>query len=560
MMRGQLRQFSPAMLLVISCFLGSAFSIDTSSWVGAEYQPARSSNQDWLYHWDSYKEEVAREIPMIKQALSFTAFRVFLHSAIYFASPERLMSTMDEFLEICQRSGIRVGFVFFDDCWSHEGLDLQKPCQPTKGLHNHCWMASPQDAERLNGVDHFKPYVQEVVRRFQGDSRVLWWEIFNEPHVTDPYPQGNFSEALRAAAFGWAKALSEKPVISCWNEADDTARGINTSNAYTELNDAHQYAQPWNGISNAVFKNDTGKMKGGLVTEAGARWYQGTNSDAGSPLTLVDWLTKLRKNPAAKFVPGVMIDWEVMVSNSNTRWHWGGQAQDQEPAIPWHQHLFPDGSPVSYTEAAAIRRYITGKDEFLYFNDFLNHVPNPGSAERFLRLDAPFRPELTLKDGLVEMALWPDTAATVRLKLRHSAEDSYEIALDADKKTLSLSRGGKVRASFNVSSLDCGLLSGGMKELKGAWNLLRALVDGNRVQVWLNPMYPDVFPETLPVPSGPRVPIRAMPPRIDFEDPEPLKEGGLEVTAEGGGFLDYFSVLPPVLYGSDWPGRGVLYS
>lgn len=38
----------------------------------------------------------------------------------------------DEFLEICQRSGIRVGFVFFDDCWSHEGLDLQKPCQPTK--------------------------------------------------------------------------------------------------------------------------------------------------------------------------------------------------------------------------------------------------------------------------------------------------------------------------------------------------------------------------------------------------------------------------------------------
>ena len=76
-------------------------------------------------------------------------------------------------------------------------------------------------------------------------------------------------------------------------------------------NDAHQYAQPWNGISNAVFKNDTGKMKGGLVTEAGARWYQGTNSDAGSPLTLIDWLTKLRKNPAAKFVPGVMIDWEA---------------------------------------------------------------------------------------------------------------------------------------------------------------------------------------------------------------------------------------------------------
>jgi hypothetical protein len=51
-----------------------------------------------------------------------------------------------------------------------------------------------------------------------------------------------------------------------------------------------------------------------------------------------------------------MIDWEVMVSNSNTRWSWANDLGGVEPVIPWHQHVFPDGSPVSYTEAAAIRR------------------------------------------------------------------------------------------------------------------------------------------------------------------------------------------------------------
>jgi hypothetical protein len=67
---------------------------------------------------------------------------------------------------------------------------------------------------------------------------------------------------------------------------------------------------PWGATNNNVFKNSTERMRGGFVTEAGARWFQ-SQSDFGNPLTVVDWLTKLRANPEATFVPGVMIDWEV---------------------------------------------------------------------------------------------------------------------------------------------------------------------------------------------------------------------------------------------------------
>mmetsp|Transcript_65223 Transcript_65223/g.129054 ORF Transcript_65223/g.129054 Transcript_65223/m.129054 type:complete len:147 (-) Transcript_65223:53-493(-) len=66
--------------------------------------------------------------------------------------------------------------------------------------------------------------------------------------------------------------------------------------------------------------------------------------------------TTLVKAPVTPppFVPGVMMQWEMLVGHSMTRWHWGSAEGTAEPAIPWDAHMFPDGTPVSYTEAAAV--------------------------------------------------------------------------------------------------------------------------------------------------------------------------------------------------------------
>ena len=305
---------------------------DTSSWVGAEYTPWRASNELWWHEYESYKPDLARELPHIKKVLGFTALRVWLHSLLYFHDAAQLKASMADFLATAASHELRVGFVFFDDCWHHAGANLSAPCVPRKGLHNGCWMASPQDSERTS-VERFKPFVTDVVSTFKDDARVLWWEVYNEPKRSD-----NFSLALRAAAYAWAKAAKpSQPVAACWDD----------SNA-TDLVDHHQYTLPW-GAANPVF-SDPGK--GGFVTEAGARWYQRTSFDAGSPLTVINWLQALKAARSTPFVPGVMIDWEVMTGHSQTRWHWGDPEGAAEPPIPWHSHLFPDGSPVSYTEAA----------------------------------------------------------------------------------------------------------------------------------------------------------------------------------------------------------------
>lgn len=575
----------PAMAFVRALFLALCFAackvrsdvnvddgiIDTEGWIGAEYQPSRSSNAGWWANFDAYAAGIARELRQTQRALGFTAIRVFLHSMLYRADPSGLLDKIDRFLTIAKDSGMGVGFVFFDDCWSHSGFNLSDPCQPRKGVHNGCWMASPQDWERtvnpetdLNKtVAGFENYVKDTVSRFRGDPRVLWWEIFNEPHLPpSKFPQGDFSQALRHAAYGWATAAEpSQPVLSCWDENTDT-----------QLVDHHQYASHWGLAKNGVFVNKSGSMRGGLVTEAGARWYQGQPTDSGSPLTVIDWLSRLRAlGDSAPFVPGAMLAWEVMVSNSNTRWHWGDPEGTPEPSIPWHQHVFPDGTPVSYTEAAAIRRYVTGDASNIWFlEDFLGGDTNMDSAELFRTLKAGGGsfdasvdpgPNTTCCPSLFEASVRPaDNKTIIRLDLclaRAETAGSYSVIIDAAARTLVLAdSSGRSLQSFNVSSVENGLVV-------GAWNMLRVRVakpaesdepDNERVQVWINPTFGDVFPNGPHLPGGSLKRIVPMPPRIDTVARAPSSgqsaSACASVSAEQGSVdLDYLSILPPTLYG-----------
>ena len=94
--------------------------------------------------------------------------------------------------------------------------------------------------------------------------------------------------------------------------------------------DTHEYSVP--NDRSPVFSNP---HKGGIVTEAGARFFQHTH-DYGTPMAWLHWLSSIREHQSqAPFAPGVMLSWEVMVGHSNTRWHWTSKPGDPEPAIPW---------------------------------------------------------------------------------------------------------------------------------------------------------------------------------------------------------------------------------
>ena len=331
---------------------------DTAQLVGGEYTPSGASNNLWLAFYPRYRAQVASDLRSYRARLGVTALRLFLHSLLW-ENATALLANLDDFLSLAAGSGMRVGLVFFDSDWAASGASTVVECEPTPGVHNSCWMQSPQAAQRTSPVGSFEPYVSGVVSRFAADARVAWFEVYNEPNMDDP-----FVAALRAAAYGWAKAQAPlAPVISCW---DFNAAGV------SDYADIHKYDTAFLQWRAAAYANASA---GALFTEAGCRNFQAPHAgDAGSPLAVIRFLETLRlrrDGGLEPYVPGALLAWELAVGNSNTRWHWGSLPGTPEPAIPWCGWLWPGGTPVSYTEAAALRRYTTGEDDFIFLDHFM---------------------------------------------------------------------------------------------------------------------------------------------------------------------------------------------
>ena len=294
------------LLLLLASAAFTSGRVDTSSWVGTAYTPAGASNTMWWPWYAHYITSIDRELSAAARHLGMNTLRVFLHPKVYEANSSGLMSAVDAFLTQATTHGFTTGLVLFDSCWNTDGSNVSAECVPIPGKHNGCWFEGPEEADKTS-VERFRPYTEDTVRRFGRDSRVRWIEIYNEPRA----PRLDFVMALRDAAYGWALALQPSvPIISCWDDNNDT-----------QILDHHQYdvafSSSWQPALYASLE------KGSVITEGGSRWYQPPFlGDYGSPLTVVNFLQALRAEHAGgalPFVPGAILNWELMVGNTNTR-------------------------------------------------------------------------------------------------------------------------------------------------------------------------------------------------------------------------------------------------
>ncbi len=458
----------------------------TAGWVGSNYTPAYCVNQVQMWH-EFRPEVIDRELAAAKRWFGITTLRVYLHDIPYVAEKDVFLANIENFLRICARHDIRPGFVFFDDCHRHDGITLES-LPPVKGWHNGRWAACPQDRDRKpENMPRFKSYVQDVIRAHADDRRVLWWEIFNEPHL-----RSKFSADLRLAAYGWAKEVAPiQPVLSCWDD-----------NPATDIVDAHNYA--------AIFSRwdrqaDLNPAKGAVFTEAGARWYAPRPSN-GEPCEVVHWLTTRKE--AGKYVPGVYLCWELMVGNSNCRWYWGTEPNTPEPTVPWCGLMWPDATPVSFAEAESVRRYVTGKRRALFFDDFQTVPPLPPRPGWTAYGDPRQRDSGVQKlRGSMKLiagdTAWSDYALEARVMLDgtggnaglvfrandpgpgHDQLHGYYIGFDTEKLYLGKMDGAwRPLAAFDLSQIEC-------RVVPGVWNQIRVIVKGPRIRVWFNRMHHD---------------------------------------------------------------------
>ena len=166
-----------------------------------------------------------------------------------------------------------------------------------------------------------------------------------------------YSAELRKLGYKWIKEIEPiQPVICCWDDSPET-----------DIVDAHNYGNRFAAWDKQA---DLNPAKGTVFTEAGARWYAPRPSN-GEPVEVIHWLQGRRD--AGKYVPGVYLCWELMVGNSNCRFHWRDNGfksgkPNAEPEIPWCGMLWPDATPVALAEMHACLQYATEKSPALFFD------------------------------------------------------------------------------------------------------------------------------------------------------------------------------------------------
>jgi len=231
----------PALIFVVSILLVASTSLlaETSRWteekartwygqqpwlVGSNYIPADAINQLEMWQAPTFDPgEIDKELGWAED-VGMNTMRVFLHDLVWQESPTGFKQRIDQFLEISSRHHIKPLFVLFDSCWDlNPKLGLQHP--PVPGVHNSGWVQSPGAAALKDPAqqERLKAYVVGVVGAFANDSRVLGWDVWNEPSNTNDGSyrkqelknKAQFVEEMLPKVFSWARqAHPSQPLTS----------------------------------------------------------------------------------------------------------------------------------------------------------------------------------------------------------------------------------------------------------------------------------------------------------------------------------------------------------
>jgi hypothetical protein len=333
--------------------------------VGCNYIPATAINQIEMWGAETFDPETIKEELKWAEDLGFNTLRVYLHDLVWGQDPEGLYKRVDRFLDICDQRGMRVLFVFFDDCHRPDpSLGEQPP--PVRAFHNSGWAKSPatelvvryhKDKATPDETDRLRGYVKGTINRFRNDERVLAWELYNEPGRS----AGLKSVSLLRDAWRWAReAAPSQPICS-------TARG-SEGQIYEKIALANS------DVISFHCYNDT-------ILERTIESYKKTT---GRPILCTEYMARPRSTfqramPILKKHNVAAISWGLVSGKTQTVWPWSSrkekdvwklrQQEDQivqpgepfpEPEVWFHDIFRIDRTPYSKKEVAFIKR-MTGQ-------------------------------------------------------------------------------------------------------------------------------------------------------------------------------------------------------
>ena len=329
----------------------------TTPWlVGCNFTPSYAINQLEFWQEDTFDlTTIDRELGWAA-GLGMNAVRVYLHDLLWHAHGDAFIDRIDAFLRVADSHGIRTMLVLFDSCWHPEPMLGPQP-QPKPGVHNSGWVQAPGIKTLSDASQHrrLEDYVTAIVGAFADDSRVLAWDVWNEPDNDAEVDLCNVSMlAAKAAlvapllskAFDWARACAPtQPLTSgLWlGNWSEHARLTVIQKIQIDGSDVvtfHSYGKAGDFRKRVNWLKRYGRPI--LCTEYMAR-------STGSKFETI--LPVAKKERVGAFC------WGLVLGRTQTHLPWKPVSPRKRNSHVWfHDVLHPDGRPHRFQEAVFLNK------------------------------------------------------------------------------------------------------------------------------------------------------------------------------------------------------------
>jgi len=329
--------------------------------VGANFLPSTAINQMEMWQAETFDTAtISRELKWAA-SIGMNTMRVFLHDQVHRDNSQGFKKRIEIFLRIANRYNIKPLFVLFDSCWDpfpHPG----KQHEPAPFLHNSGWVQGP-GADALKDTTQYprlKKYVVDIVTSFSKDTRILGWDVWNEPDNTnnssygrfEPYNKQELVLNLLKKVFVWTRSANpSQPITSgVWAgnwASNDSLRPIEkTMIEQSDIISFHNYDN-------------------GSEFEKRVKWLQRFDR----PIICTEYMSRGNGStfegsmPVAKKYKVAAINWGLVSGKSQTIFPWDSwqKKYTAEPELWFHDIFRADGTAYKKSETDFIRELTQGK-------------------------------------------------------------------------------------------------------------------------------------------------------------------------------------------------------
>ncbi len=309
---------------------------------GCNFIPSTAINQLEMWQAETFDTATINRELGWAASIGMNVMRVYLHHLAWEVDTAGFKDRMGQYLRIADKHGIRTIFVFFDDCWNPTYRTGKQP-EPRPGIHNSGWVRDPGDIlfEDTTLFTGLEMYVKDVMKRFSQDTRIVLWDLYNEPGNSG---YGNRSMNLLQKVFRWGReANPSQPLSSAvWNAMLGDLNGYQLGNS--DVITYHQY------------QNDSLHRK----AIDSLRVY-------GRPMICTEYMARKHNSRFDNIMPMLKaenigaINWGLVSGKTNTIYAWDAPMPDgSEPDLWFHDIFRKDGTPYKQEEVDLIKS-LTGK-------------------------------------------------------------------------------------------------------------------------------------------------------------------------------------------------------